>query len=78
MRGTIRIKVNGTLPGYHKGQTVTVACDPEGIPFLEYWRRRLRDAKMDNCCEVVVAKSEPPPKREEPQSPRRSRRSEKQ
>ncbi len=78
MRGTIQIKVNGTLPGYAKGRVITVACDPTGIPLEEYWRRRLKDAETDNCCEVVVEKREDPPKSESPKGPRRSRRSEKQ
>lgn len=62
----IRIRVNGTLPGYPPKQTVAVEADSEGTPLSEYWRRRLKDAKIDNCCEVVPPEtarreeSEPP------------------
>ena len=54
MRNTIRIKVNGTLPPHPSGTVVNVPVDEEGTPLALYWRRRLKDAKVDNCCEVVL------------------------
>lgn len=50
---TICIQVNGNLPGYAVGQEVRVAADNEGTPLDQFWRRRLKDAKTDKCCEVV-------------------------
>lgn len=67
MSGTIRIKVNGTIPGHVPGSIVKVAADEAGTPLELLWRRRLKDARVDNCCEVV-----PEPRPEPPQ--RRTRR----
>ncbi len=53
---TIKIKVNGEIPGYAKGGTFVVETDDEGIPLEQLWRRRLKDAETDNCCEVVASK----------------------
>lgn len=50
----IKIKVNRRLPGYRVGQVVEVKADAEGTPLDQFWRRRLRDARMDGCCEVVA------------------------
>ena len=59
MSGTIRIKVNGTIPGHPPGSIVKVAADEAGTPLERQWRRRLRDARVDSCCEVVP-EPEPP------------------
>ncbi len=59
MSATIRIKVNG-VPGHVPGSVITVPADSHGTPLDEYWRRRLKDAKTDGCCEVVVAQPKPP------------------
>lgn len=50
----IRLKVNGPLPGYHPGQVVRVETDASGTPLSGYWRRRLEDARVDGCVEVVA------------------------
>lgn len=72
---TIRIKVNaGSLPNFRQGEVVVVPSDDEGTPLDQYWRRRLKDAKVDNCCEVVT-ESEPEQEREpKPQSKSQYRR----
>jgi hypothetical protein len=49
----IRVKVNLPIRGFVVGQEVRVAVDREGTPLDATWRRRLRDAETDNCCEVV-------------------------
>lgn len=51
---SIQVKVKGTLPGFPVGQVVTVITDEHGTPLLEYWRRRLKDANIDGCVEVVL------------------------
>ncbi len=53
-RDTIRIKVNLPIRGFVVGQEVRVKVDREGTPLDATWRRRLRDAKIDNCCEIVT------------------------
>lgn len=52
----INIKINGIIPGYHKDQIVSIAVDNAETPYDELWRRRLKDAKRDNCCEIVRSK----------------------
>jgi hypothetical protein len=49
----MKLKINN-VHGY-SGE-VTVKCDRNGIPLERFWRNRLRDAKTDNCVEVVTAK----------------------
>lgn len=55
----VEVKVLGTIPGHPPGTVVSVPCDDEGTPLAEEWRRRLRDAKRDGCCEVVARPLEP-------------------
>lgn len=47
------IKINKPFPGYNVDQLVMVQTDSEGTPLDFFWRRRLKDAKTDNCCEIV-------------------------
>jgi len=50
---SIDIKINKPFPGYQVDQIVTIQVDSDGTPLNVFWRRRLKDAKMDNCCEIV-------------------------
>lgn len=43
------------MAGYEAGYTVTIQTDSCGVPLKKFWRRRLRDSKIDNCVEVVKA-----------------------
>lgn len=55
MSDTIRIRVlHPGLPGHSVGDVVEVAVDSEGTPLEQFWRRRLKDAERDDCCEVVT------------------------
>lgn len=49
----IVVKVNHGIPGHDPGSTVRVEVDSDGNVFDRFWRRRLRDAAIDGCCEVV-------------------------
>lgn len=49
----INIRINKPFSGYAEGQVVAVQVDQHGTPLLEEWRRRLKDAAHDGCCEVV-------------------------
>ena len=51
---TIRIRVNGSIPYYAVGEIVKVPADMYGTPLDLHWRRRLKDAVTDKCCEVVT------------------------
>ena len=48
-----KVKILADIPGYSKGQTVTVETDKHGTPLERFWRRRFTDAKTDNCLEIV-------------------------
>lgn len=55
MAKTIQIRVKtDAFSQFRSGEVVTVASDDAGNPLDLFWRRRLRDAKRDDCCEVVV------------------------
>ena len=55
----IKVIVLTAIPGYHEGETVTVDVDQNGVPKERFWRRRLSDAKKDNCIEVVLTDKKP-------------------
>lgn len=46
----MKIKINN-VPGYRG--TINIAEDSYGNPADRFWRRRLKDAKIDNCIEVI-------------------------
>lgn len=50
-----KIKLNKDLNGYKAGDVITL----EDLGYAEkvYWLRRLEDAKIDKCCEVVKEKT---------------------
>ena len=50
----ILIRVKKPVDGYKEGDEVRVATDDAGIPLARSWRRRLADAKLDGCCEIVT------------------------
>lgn len=59
---TTQLKVNtGVFKGYSEGQVLTLPCDEKGTVKDRFWRRRLKDAKRDGCCEIVTA-TKPKPK----------------
>lgn len=51
----MKLKLNQPMKGYESGREVTVKTDASGIPLEKFWRRRLKDAAIDNCVEVVKA-----------------------
>lgn len=57
----MKIKINAkTLGAHSKGDIVDVS-DVDGIPTEQFWRRRLKDSAIDDCCEVVdeITKAKP-------------------
>jgi hypothetical protein len=48
----MKIQCN-SVPNFKQGQIITVPSE-NGVPRDIFWRKRLRDAAMDGCCEVVV------------------------
>ena len=62
---TAQIRINTTLPGYGvAGDVVTVMTDHRGTVMNRFWRRRLRDAKHDGCCELIADVEETAPEPE--------------
>jgi len=49
----MKVKLNTPMQGYEAGREVTIECDSSGVPLQKFWRRRLKDAKIDNCVEVI-------------------------
>lgn len=50
----MKVRINKVL-GYVKGQVIIID-DIAGVPVSQFWRRRLKDAALDNCVEVVASK----------------------
>lgn len=55
----LNIRINKPFGQYTVGQVVKVAVDGSGTPLDQYWRRRLKDAGLDGCCEVVETNPKP-------------------
>lgn len=49
----ISLKLNTSLKDKKVGSIVTVEVDRDKVIIDPYWRRRLKDAEIDNCVEVV-------------------------
>ena len=47
-----KIKVNKPLKTFKAGQVIEV--DFDNYKDRIYWKRRLEDAKIDRCCELIV------------------------
>ncbi len=49
----IEIKINKRMANHAVGDIVSVPGD-DGVPLETFWRRRLIDAEVDGCCEIVM------------------------
>ncbi len=49
----ISLKLNTDLGGKKKGAIITVEIDSNKVIKDQYWRRRLEDAALDGCVEIV-------------------------
>lgn len=52
----IKIQVNHGLANHKAGSIVEVAAHDDQTPEDPFWRRRLSDAVIDGCCEIVKDK----------------------
>ena len=59
MNKILKIQVNKTIGDYGPGSIVSVDADGEGTPLNHIWRRRLKDAETDQCCEIVEPEEKP-------------------
>jgi len=53
MNTILKIQVNKIFGDHKPGTIVDVDADETGIPLNHIWRRRLKDAETDQCCEIV-------------------------
>lgn len=49
----MKLKINQDMAGYKAGRTINISADINNVPLDIFWRRRLKDAKSDNCVEVI-------------------------
>lgn len=56
----IKIKINKSFGGYKIGDIVNVEDDGKGSPTSAYWRRRLKDSELDDCCEILKPEKKKP------------------
>lgn len=54
---TIKLKINIPMQGYAAGREISIEADRSGVPLDKFWRRRLKDAEIDDC--VCVVKNRP-------------------
>ena len=45
--------------------TVRVKVDANGTPIDRFWRRRLKDAEHDGCCEIIKSRAKKVPSKNE-------------
>ena len=50
----IQIRALKDLGKAKEQEVVKVLADENGIPFSAFWRKRLKDAELDNCCELII------------------------
>ena len=68
----ISIKVKKNLGDIWAGSVIRVEADKNGLPLDRYWRDRLKDSAIDDCCEILekeanhkpIVKKRPKPKKE--------------
>lgn len=53
MSRQIKIKLNLALKNFPAGKEMFLAVDKKGVPTDSYWARRLKDAELDNCIEII-------------------------
>lgn len=56
MCNKLKLKVNNEALQLMYGAEIEIDVSKTGVPLKRYWRNRLRDAKIDNCVEVVEGK----------------------
>lgn len=52
----LKLKINISLGDNLKGSEVLVPCNNNNVPTEKYWRRRLKESKINKCVEVVQDK----------------------
>ncbi len=50
------VQILKPIEGRRVGDYVKIPVDETGVPLDANWRRRLQDAKFDECCKIVKSK----------------------
>jgi len=58
----LKLKLNKSIKGFKKGKVLSLPAHRDGLPIDRFWRERLKDSELDNCCEVVKTKKKTPSK----------------
>ncbi len=63
MNKKIQVKLNADMLKHKAGAIVDFEVDDNGLPTGQgkeavYWRRRFKEAKQNNCLEIIVVKTE--------------------
>ncbi len=52
-----KLKINSNfISGFKEGDVVDIQVDSDDTPIDPFWRKRLKDAQVDKCCEFVEVK----------------------
>ena len=46
-------KLNTKIGGHQRGQTVRIVVDGGGVALSIFWRKRVKDSKLDDCLTVL-------------------------
>ncbi len=49
----IKILIKNPMLNHKANDVIIVDADENGTPLDYFWRRRLSEAKIDNCCEII-------------------------
>ena len=49
----IQIEIKKDFAPYKVGDIISVNAGGGNVPLDSFWRRRLKDAKVDDCCSIV-------------------------
>lgn len=51
----MKLKINN-VSGHKSGKVLEIKVK-DGVPVCKFWRKRLKEAKIDNCVEVVKTRA---------------------
>ncbi len=49
----MQVKILKPFLKYSAGTIIPVKCNENGLPVDRFWRKRIKDAEIDNCIEIV-------------------------
>lgn len=49
------LTLHTAMSGHQAGAVILIDVDEHGTPLDRFWRSRLKDAKIDNCCTLATS-----------------------